>query len=74
MSGGLEKMANNVIACLNDEEVSLRTWICGLFSLFGVSLAYAILVFVILLAIKEARRVKKQIKKMFFSYQQTKGF
>ena len=63
MSGGLEKMANNVIACLNDEEVSLRTWICGLFSLFGVSLAYAILVFVILLAIKEAKRVKKQLEK-----------
>lgn len=63
MSGGLEKMANNVIACLNDEEVSLRTWICGLFSIFGVSLAYAILVFVILLAIKEAKRVKKQLEK-----------
>ena len=67
MSSGLRKMANNV-ACLNDEEVSLRTWLCGLFSLFGVSFAYAILVFVILLAIKEAKRVKRQLEKSTYHH------
>ena len=49
--------------CLIHEVTTLTTWFCGLSSLFGVSLAYSVLVFIIMLVIKEAKRVKKELEK-----------
>lgn len=64
MSRGLKKMTfPRKSVCLSEtDEVTFYTWFCGLSSLFGVSLAYSALVFVILLVIKEAKRAKKQLE------------